>query len=103
MSILKETVTRSAKSRSAIRAAAILEALEENDAEQLNDRLASGSPPEAEPGENSFEGERQELVEAIAARIGSYIASGQDASLYIDLLRHLAAPASPTTNQSCEN
>ena len=103
MSIPKEIHTRLANSRSAIRAAAILEALRKDDAEQLNSQLSSAVPPEVEPDESFFEVERQELVDAIASRIGCYIASGQDASLYIHLLRHLATPAYTPLTRSCEN
>jgi len=103
MSMAKERPTHSTMSRSSIRAAGILEALQNNDAEQLNRTLANWTGSEFEPSENSLEGERRELLDGIATQIGSTLASGQDASLYVHLLRHLAAPPETPPIRNCEN
>jgi len=95
----QEFVTHLLMPRSAVIAASILEALQENDFDQLNRRLSKGHSPDFEPTENAVEGERRELLDALAARIGPSIASGQDAGLYIHLLRHLAGSASTAWNR----
>ena len=81
-------------SRSAIRAADILEAWLENDREQLNRKLAKGAALDSDPSGNSHECERLELLDGITTEIRVSIASGQaqDAGVYIPLLQHLANP-----------
>ena len=90
-------------SRSASCAAEILEAWDETDRDQLNQRLALGVRPDFEARGNSHECERLELLDGIATQISSFIASGQvqDASVYIPLLRHLAQPAGILSNRDC--
>jgi len=93
-----EIVTKLATSRSAVCATSILEAWHDDDRELLSRNLAQGSP---EPGENSHECERLELLDGIAAQIRGSLESGrvQEASVFLPLLRHLAAPARAVSNR----
>lgn len=101
MSNLGEAITNFIMSRSAACATDILEAWRENDPEQLNIELAKGSAPELASSENWHERERLELLGGIATEIKSSIASGQDAGVYLGLLRHLAKPAGMPLSRSC--
>ena len=97
MSIPRETSTHFMMSRSAVRAADILDAWHENDRELLVKELAKGSALESAVGEDWHECERLELLDGIVIQIACSIASGQDPSVYIELLRHLATPGGPQT------
>ncbi len=100
MSKPKENVTHLAMSKSAICAADILEAWQKNDPEQLNHKLASRAGTDFESSENSLECERRELLDGLTTRIERALASGEDASLYIRLLHHLAAPVSVSSKRN---
>jgi hypothetical protein len=77
--------------KSASCAAGILQALRDNNHEQLSRNLL-GATPEACLCENSYEGERLELLHGIATQISGVVSTGrlQDAYPYIPLLDHLA-------------
>jgi len=97
---LRESVTHLTMPKSAICAADILAAWHGNDPERLNQRLAASTIIDAEPLADWCECERLELLNGIATQINHFIASGQDAGVYLPLLLHLAEPTSIPSNEN---
>lgn len=77
-----------------LQAAAILKAWDSNDMALLRQNLASAAEETPAPVADTGEGERLEMLGALAATMRILLASDQlyDAAQYLPLLRHLAAP-----------
>ena len=86
--------------KSAICAADILAAWHGNDPERLKQRLAASTTIDAEPLADWCECERLELLKGIATEINRFMASGQDAGVYLPLLMHLAGSISSPSNEN---
>jgi hypothetical protein len=90
----KERITHRHLSSSTICAAAILVAWREHNVENLSLNLANATALDIEAAASAGEGERLELLDGIAIQMRGLMAAGQiqEATVFIPLLCHLAAP-----------
>jgi hypothetical protein len=94
MSILRNLVIDNQLCNARVQAAAILKAWGSNNLALLHSNLALAAEETLVPVADTGEGERLEMLGAIAGTMRLLLASGQfhSADRYLPLLRHLASP-----------